>query len=96
MNQEEISKETRVEAQQRFYGVCEQILWALLDTISQPGADLNELFQQKREEMIREVLAQADRVLEDQTLRGRTILASGEKWKSLWKECEKIRKEDAR
>ena len=57
---------------------------------------MNELFQQKREEMIREVLAQADRVLEDQTLRGRTILASGEKWKSLWKECEKIRKEDAR
>ena len=96
LNQEEISKETRVEAQQRFYGVCEQILWALLDTISQPGADLNELFQQKREEMIREVLAQADRVLENQTLRGRTILASGEKWKSLWKECEKIRKEDAR
>ncbi|MFR6378833.1 MAG: type I-E CRISPR-associated protein Cse1/CasA [Evtepia sp.] len=96
LNQEEISKETRVEAQQRFYGVCEQILWAILDTISQPGADLNELFQQKREEMIREVLAQADRVLEDQTLRGRTILASGEKWKSLWKECEKIRKEDAR
>lgn len=96
LNQEEISKETRVEAQQRFYGVCEQILWGLLDTISQPGADLNELFQQKREEMIREVLAQADRVLEDQTLRGRTILASGEKWKSLWKECEKIRKEGAR
>ena len=71
-------------------------LLQLLDTIGQPGADLNELFQQKREEMIREVLAQADRVLEDQTLRGRTILASGEKWKSLWKECEKIRKEDAR
>ena len=96
LNQEEISKETRVEAQQRFYGVCEQILWAILDTISQPGADLNELFQQKREEMIREVLAQADRVLEDQTLRGPTILASGEKWKGLWKECEKIRKEGAR
>lgn len=93
LNQEEISKETRVEAQQRFYGVCEQLLWSLLDTISQPGADLSEHFQHSREGLIREALAQADRALQERTLRGRTLLESGQKWKSLRKECEKIRKE---
>ena len=33
LNQEEISKETRVEAQQRIYPVCEQNLWDRMDTI---------------------------------------------------------------
>ena len=77
---------------------AERFIHRYIERAEQLGKALyRSLNQEEISKEIRvEALAQADRVLEDQTLRGRTILASGEKWKSLWKECEKIRKEDVR
>lgn len=96
LNQEEISKELRVEAQQRFYSACERLLWSLLDTICQSDVDLNELLRTTKETMIEEVLLQSNQVLQNQTLRGRVMLELAKKQKTvLRKECEKIRKEDA-
>lgn len=94
LNQEEVSREIRLEAQQRFYGVCERILWSLLETISQEGCDLNETYRQVVEELIQAAADHANQVLQNQTLRGRAMLALMKKQQLiLQKECGKIRKE---
>ena len=36
---EEIPEESRVQARQRYYAVCEQILWSQFDALAQPGFD---------------------------------------------------------
>ncbi|MDO4516617.1 MAG: type I-E CRISPR-associated protein Cse1/CasA [Bacillota bacterium] len=94
LNQEEVAKEIRLEAQQQFYGVCERKLWSLLETISQEGCDLNETYRQVVEELIQAAADHANQVLQNQTLRGRAMLALMKKQQSiLQKECGKIRKE---
>lgn len=94
LNQEEVAKEIRLETQQRFYAVCERILWSLLETISQEGCDLNETYRQVVEELIQAAADHANQVLQNQTLRGRAMLALMKKQQSiLQKECGKIRKE---
>lgn len=94
LDQEEIAKGIRVEAQQQFYAVCEQQLWPLLKILNLQTKDLNEVYREIMEVLIQAATDRANKVLQNQTLRGRAMLSLMKKQQAvLRKECEKIRKE---
>ena len=94
LRQKEIPAESRTQARQRFYGICEQFLWRVLEQICQPEADL----QKSRELSVNSLISAASdcavRALRQLSLRGRTMLRVMElQQKVLGREIAAIREE---
>ena len=71
---EEIPEESRVQARQRYYAVCEQILWSQFDALAQPGFDYAANLTAAISWQCRTAAECADWTLEQLTLRGRAML----------------------
>ena len=71
---EEIPEESRVQARQRYYAVCEQILWSQFDALAQPGFDYAANLTEAINWQCRTAVECADWTLEQLTLRGRAML----------------------
>lgn len=90
---EEIPEESRVQARQRYYAVCEQILWSQIDALAQPGFDYTANLTEAINWQCRTAAECADWTLEQLTLRGRAMLQVMEyQQKVLGKEIAAIKK----
>lgn len=71
---EEIPEESRVQARQRYYAVCEQILWSQFDALAQPGFDYAANLTAAISWQCRTAAECVDWTLEQLTLCGRAML----------------------
>ena len=90
---EEIPEESRVQARQRYYAVCEQILWSQFDALAQPGSDYAADLTETINWQCRTATECVDWTLEQLTLRGRAMLqVMDHQQKVLGKEIAAIKK----
>lgn len=93
LTQDEIPEESRIQARQRYYAVCERLLWSQFDALVRPGFDYNANLAAavcKQSGAARDC---ADWALEQLTLRGKTMLRVMEhRQKVLEKEIAALRK----
>lgn len=90
---EEIPEESRVQARQRYYAVCEQILWSQFDALAQPGFDYAANLTAAISWQCRTAAECVDWTLEQLTLRGRAMLqVMDHQQKVLGKEIAAIKK----
>lgn len=91
--QEEISEESRIQAKQRYYAICEQNLWSMFEALTQPEFDYEA---NKTMAVRRQCDAAADCVdwtLRQLTLRGKVMLqVMNQRQKMLGKEIAAIKK----
>ena len=93
LQQTEISNETRNQARQQFYAVCERLLWEQLEKLKQPEVDYDTCAMQTRDIQIQAVLDCADWALQQVMLRGRAMIqVMHAQQKILWKEINTIKK----
>ena len=74
LTQKEIPDGIRIQARQRYYAVCEQILWRLFDALVRPDFDYNSNLKTAVSQQEKAVLDCANRALLQLTLRGKTML----------------------
>ena len=70
----EIGQESRLQARQRFYSLCEGRLWPLLDRLGRDGTDLNQLIREEKSQMCSMARSCVNWTLEQLHLRGKTML----------------------
>ena len=93
LTQKEISEESRVQARQRYYAVCEQVLWSQFDALVQPGFDYASNMAAVINRQCRAAAECVDWALEQLTLRGKAMLQVMEhQQKVLGKEIAAIKK----
>ena len=74
LRQTEIPKESRVQARQRYYAVCEQLLWDQFKALISPGFDYDASLNAAVVQQCQAAQDCADWVLEQLALRGKTML----------------------
>ena len=93
LTQEEIPESSRIQARQRYYAICEQLLWSQFDVLSQPGFDCDAVLTAVVTRQCRAAEECADWTLEQLTLRGKTMLqVMNYRQKILGKEIAAIRR----
>lgn len=102
LTHEEIAEESRLQARQQYYAFCERLLWKQFDAMAQldfncklsSGMAVNALYQEAVNALCQEAVKSADWILEQLTLRGKTMLqVMGNQQKILRKEIAIIKKE---
>lgn len=93
LTQDEIPEESRIQARQRYYAVCERLLWSQFDALVRPGFDYNANLAAAVGKQSGAARDCADWALEQLTLRGKTMLRVMEhRQKVLEKEIAALRK----
>ena len=84
---------SRIQARQRYYAICEQLLWSQFDVLVQPGFDCDVVLTAVVTRQCRAAEECADWTLEQLTLRGKTMLqVMNYRQKILGKEIAAIRR----
>ncbi|MBS5282060.1 MAG: type I-E CRISPR-associated protein Cse1/CasA, partial [Butyricicoccus pullicaecorum] len=90
----EIAEESRLQARQRYYAFCERLLWKQFDAMVQSDFNYESSFHIAVSTLCQEAAKSADWILEQLTLRGKTMLqVMDNQQKILGKEIAAIKKE---
>ena len=91
--QEEIPEESRIQAKQRYYAICEQSLWAMFDALIRPEFDYDANRIMTAEQQCSAAADCVDWTLKQLTLRGKAMLqVMNQRQKILGKEIATIKK----
>lgn len=94
LTHEEIAEESRLQARQRYYAFCERLLWKQFDAMVRSDFNYESSFHLAVSTLCQEAAKSADWILEQLTLRGKTMLqVMDNQQKILGKEIAAIKKE---
>ena len=94
LTHEEIAKESRLQVRQRYYAFCERLLWKQFDAMVRSDFNYESSFHLAVSTLCQEAAKSADWILEQLTLRGKTMLqVMDNQQKILGKEIAAIKKE---